>query len=63
MIIFTVTFSLFFIEALLHYNFGSKKAFHIPSSKDCLHIIITVAIFSYANARIIKYLSSNYNTK
>jgi len=62
MIIFIVTFSLFFIEALLHYNYGhTAKEFVLPDYKSLLQIIYTVALFSYLNSKILKYLSKYYH--
>jgi tetrahydromethanopterin S-methyltransferase subunit D len=61
MLIFIVTFSLFFIEALLHYNYGSEKTdIHFPNFKDLCQIIITVALFSFFNSKIINYLTRYY---
>lgn len=64
MIVFFVTFSLFFIEALLHYNYGNdddSRLFHFPDTVTLLQIILTVGVFSLLNSRILKYLSKNYN--
>jgi tetrahydromethanopterin S-methyltransferase subunit D len=61
MIVFIVTFSLFFIEAILHYNYGREsKYFEFPDSKSLIQIIITVFIFSALNSRIIKYLQKYF---
>jgi tetrahydromethanopterin S-methyltransferase subunit D len=61
MIVFIVTFSLFFIEAILHYNYGRESEyFEFPDSKNLTQIIVTVAIFSVLNSKIIKYLSKHY---
>jgi tetrahydromethanopterin S-methyltransferase subunit D len=57
MIIFIVTFLLFFIEAILHYNIGSpNKQLHLPETKELFQIIIILTIFSALNSYIIKKL-------
>jgi tetrahydromethanopterin S-methyltransferase subunit D len=57
MIIFIVTFSLFFIEAILHYNIGSsKQQLHLPERNELSQIIIILTIFSALNSYIIKKL-------
>lgn len=62
MIVFIVTFTLFFIEAILHYNYGSEqKGFKSPNKQEFLQIVITVGVFSYANSRLLKYLSKHYH--
>lgn len=64
MIVFIVTFSLFFMEALLHYNYGKddeKSKFHIPDNKVLFQIIITVAFFSLLNSYILRYLAKYYH--
>lgn len=64
MIVFLVTFCVFTIEALFHYNYGKDndiKTFHFPDSKTLLQILVTVTIFSYLNSRILKYLAKHYN--
>jgi hypothetical protein len=63
MIVFIVTFILFFTEALLHYNYGKDKnsKFHIPENKILFQIIITVAFFSLLNSYILKYLAKHYH--
>lgn len=62
MIVFFVTFILFFIEALLHYNYGKGdgEQFHFPNQNEIVQIIITVSIFSFLNSYIIKQLSRVY---
>lgn len=63
MIVFIVTFCLFTIEALLHYNHGKddKSKFHLPDKEKLVDILITVFIFSFLNSRIIKYLARHYH--
>lgn len=62
MIVFIVTFCLFSIEALLHYNYGKgdKSQFHLPDKKTITQIIITVAFFSLLNSYILRYLAKHY---
>ena len=50
-IITLVTFALFFIEAMMHYNIGVRsqtklKGIKFPDNKEFVQIIITVFIFS-----------------
>lgn len=65
MIVFIITFCLFTIEALLHYNYGKNEEtntkFHFPHREDMIQIIITVALFSLLNSYILKYLDKHYN--
>lgn len=62
MIVFIVTFCLFSIEALLHYNYGKddKTQFHLPDNKTLLQIFITVSFFSLLNSYILRYLAKHY---
>jgi hypothetical protein len=65
MIIFFVTFCLFTIEALLHYNYGYSlynpaKKFNFPDKETFTKIILTVFIFSLLNSRLIKYIHKYY---
>jgi len=62
MIVFTVTFILFFIEALLHYNYGKDDSyqFHFPTQTEFLQIVFTVFIFSFLNSFIIRQLAKRY---
>jgi ABC-type microcin C transport system permease subunit YejB len=63
MIIFFVTFILFFLEALLHYNYGKSDSdkFHLPDINELVQISITVGIFSFLNSYIIKILSRRFH--
>ena len=63
MIVFIVTFCLFSIESLIHYNYGKedKSKFHLPNNKTLFQIIITVAFFSLLNSYILKYLAKHYH--
>ena len=64
MIVFIVTFTLFFIEAIIHYNYGTEQTkLHFPTSQDLIKIVITVGIFSYLNSIIIKNLSKYYHIR
>lgn len=61
MIVFIVTFSLFFTEAILHYNYGHKgESFKFPDQKSLIQIILTVALFSFLNSYILDILSQKY---
>jgi hypothetical protein len=61
MIVFIVTFCLFSIEALLHYNYGKEdNKFHLPNKETMLQIFVTVSIFSLLNSYILHYLSKHY---
>jgi len=74
MIIFFVTFTLFFLEALLHYNYGkgtftgsvgrpegAGEQFHFPDQNEIVQIIITVGIFSFLNSYIIRILTKRFH--
>lgn len=62
MIVFIVTFILFFIEAIIHYNYGYKdQKFRFPDTESLIKIIYTVGVFSFLNSNIIRYLRHNYN--
>ena len=64
MIIFFITFTLFFIEALIHYNYGRKgEDFYFPDFDTCSKLIITLAFFSFLNSAIIKYLYKYYKIR
>jgi len=52
-IIISVTFVLFLIEAMIHYNIGVRsnnnnniKGFQLPHNRELFQIIITVFVFS-----------------
>jgi hypothetical protein len=63
MIVFTVTFTLFLIEALLHYNYGKDdySQFHLPTTKEFLQIGVTVFIFSFLNSFILRQLAKRFH--
>ena len=55
-----VTFVVFFVESLLHYNIGKNsgsKRFYIqfPNYKDFFRIIIVLGFFSFCNGCIVTY--------
>ena len=59
-IITSITFLLFTVEALIHYNIGknsknSKFQIHIPTIKDFIQLSGTVFLFSVLNGVIIEY--------
>lgn len=48
MIVFLVSFVLFTIEALIHYNYGKKEnEFQYPETNTFIKIISTVFLFSF----------------
>jgi hypothetical protein len=56
-----VTFTLFFIEGMFHYNVGrnghtSQLEFHFPDKKDLLKIIAILTFFSVVNALVLHEL-------
>lgn len=56
-----ITFVLFMIEAVLHYNLGAKSEnpnhrMALPPNKQLLQLALMVGIFSFINGKII----SNY---
>lgn len=48
-----ITFSVFMVEAIIHYNQGAKSN-SLPPKNDLMRIAFTVFIFSLINASIIK---------
>lgn len=60
-----ITFGVFMTEAMIHYNFGTKrnkpdgekKGFVLPPTADLLKIGATVAVFSILNGIIVEKLS------
>lgn len=66
MIVFVVTFFLFTIEALLHYNYGSENLkkdnkFNFPDNKNFMKILSTVFIFSYLTSLIVRILHRKFH--
>jgi hypothetical protein len=56
-----ITFSVFMIESIAHYNFGSHKntedkKFKLPPTNDLIKIGVVVGVFSLLNGYIIKTL-------
>jgi len=61
-----VTFCVFFIEGLLHYNIGlnSKRSFSnltlgFPGGRDFFSMIAVLSIFSTLNGIIISFVTAN----
>lgn len=64
-VIFCVTFVLFFLEALLHYNIGKNGGgFHVslPNGDDLVRISVVLFIFSVLNAYIGSYLIRHFSS-
>jgi len=60
---FVVTFTLFIIEGLIHYNFGKKDSdpnckWSLPPTKSLIKLGATVAIFSLINGLVLKELAN-----
>ncbi len=56
-----VTFVIFFVEAMMHYNIGinaGKKKFNVrfPKLRDLLRILSVLAVFSCVNGYIVSLL-------
>lgn len=69
-IVFSVTFVLFFIEALVHYNVGlnAGKPFalanlSLPEMNELVHIVVVLAVFSgldtYLSPLVQKWVEDN----
>ena len=56
--VFISTFCVFLLEGLFHYNVGNNglRKFRFPNSYDLCKIVLILAIFSYINAYISKYI-------
>jgi len=59
-----VTFMVFFIEAMIHYNIGINRgksllnfSLQMPALRDMLKIIIILAFFSTINGIIVHYVT------
>jgi len=66
MIVFLVTFTLFTIEAFIHYNFGQEKVhkdgkLNFPEKKELVKIIGTVFIFSSLTSIIVRILHKKFH--
>jgi len=60
-----ITFVVFFVEAMLHYNIGvnsGKNKFYVqfPGYKDFFRIIVVLGFFSFMNAFIISYTNNRF---
>ena len=61
-IVFCTTLVLFSSEAVIHYNIGHpSKKIEWPSTKEFLHIMSTVAIFSLINSFAIWGIEKFFN--
>lgn len=64
-----VTFIVFFIEGLLHFNVGAndelKFEFYLPSLQQAMMIIVIVAFFSLLNGIVVSWILRllGYNKK
>ena len=61
-IVFTTTFVLFLLEALLHYNIGRYEEtdgikLYLPSKKEFAALVGVLIVFSIANSLCANYLS------
>ena len=59
---FVVTFSIFMLEGIMHYNFGRKDAepdckWSLPPTKSLIKLGATVAVFSLINGLVLKQIS------
>jgi hypothetical protein len=59
---FVVTFSLFMVEGLMHYNFGKRDSdpnskWSLPPTKTLIKLGATVAVFSLINGLVLKQIS------
>tara|TARA_R110002020_G_scaffold379412_4_gene590609 strand:+ start:2894 stop:3076 length:183 start_codon:yes stop_codon:yes gene_type:complete len=51
-----ITFAVFMVEAIIHYNLGAKsEKMKIPPAKDLIKMGIIVLIFSIISAQLINY--------
>lgn len=55
----SVTFIFFFVEALLHYNIGKngEVGFHFPTNGELTRIVVIVAIFSILSASTVAMIN------
>lgn len=54
-----ITFAVFMVEAIIHYNLGAKSEnpqqhLGLPKSKDLMRLAIIVSVFALINAKLIK---------
>jgi hypothetical protein len=59
-----ITFMVFFIEAMLHYNIGINRGktltnfcLQMPALRDMIKIIVILAFFSAINGIIVNYVT------
>jgi hypothetical protein len=57
-----ISFSVFFVESLCHYNIGrngqeknNKFLIHLPNATDFVKLVIVLLFFSIINSILIKY--------
>ena len=64
-IVFCVTFVLFYIEAMIHYNIGKngKPYFILPDKKELIHIAYIVLIFSILSGIISSYILKHVHSR
>jgi hypothetical protein len=60
-----ITFVVFFVEAMLHYNIGvnsgnNKFYVQFPGYKDFFRIIVVLGFFSFMNGFIINYTNNRF---
>ena len=55
-IVFISTFTVFTVEALLHFMIGKHKIV-LPQTSEAIQIIIVVVVFSLINALVSKYIN------
>ena len=61
-IIFSTTFVLFLLEAILHYNIGRYEEsvgikFYLPDMKEFIALVAVLIVFSVANSLCSNYLA------
>ena len=61
-----ITFAVFFLESLLHYNIGKNsgsKRFYIqfPNYRDFFRIVIVLGFFSFCNGCIVTWAENLVN--
>jgi hypothetical protein len=62
MIVFLVSFVLFTIEALIHYNYGKEETeFQYPDTTTFLKIISTVFLFSILTSITVRIIKEKLN--
>lgn len=63
MIVFFVSFVLFTIEALIHYNYGKKESeFQYPDTQTFMKILSTVFLFSFLTSIIVRIIEEKLTT-